>query len=70
MSVVAVEERGPVSVIAVNRPEKLSAGNKTVAIERLQAFARFDAPGQDTKAEVAAFAKGGGRAIGDGRCGN
>lgn len=42
MSVVTVEARGPVSVIAINRPEKLNAINKQVAIELQQAFAEFD----------------------------
>ncbi len=39
MSVVTVEERGPVSVIAIDRPAKLNAINKAVAIELQQAFA-------------------------------
>jgi enoyl-CoA hydratase/carnithine racemase len=42
MSVVTVEERGPVSVIAIARPEKRNAINKVVAVELQQAFARFD----------------------------
>ena len=42
MSVVTVEERGPVSVIAINRPEKLNAINKAVAIELQDGFAAFD----------------------------
>ena len=42
MSVVGIEERGPVSVIAIDRPEKLNAINKAVAIELQQAFAAFD----------------------------
>lgn len=42
MSVVTVENRGPVTVIAINRPEKLNAINKEVAIELQQAFAEFD----------------------------
>lgn len=42
MSVVTVEKRGPISVIAINRPEKLNAINKAVAIELQQAFAEFD----------------------------
>ena len=33
MSVVSIEERGPVSIIAINRPEKRNAINKAVAIE-------------------------------------
>src|SRR6185437_7399660 len=46
MSVVTVETRGPVSVIAINRPEKLNAINKAVAIELQQAFAEFDGSAQ------------------------
>jgi enoyl-CoA hydratase len=46
MSVVTVEKRGPVSVIAINRPEKLNAINKAVAIELQQAFAEFDGSAQ------------------------
>ena len=46
MSVVTVENRGPVSVIAINRPEKLNAINKAVAIELQQAFAEFDRSAQ------------------------
>jgi enoyl-CoA hydratase/carnithine racemase len=42
MSVITVEERGPVSIIRINRPEKLNAINKAVAIELQQAFAEFD----------------------------
>ena len=42
MSVVAVEERGPVTIISINRPEKMNAINKAVAIELQQAFAEFD----------------------------
>ncbi len=46
MSVVTIETRGPVSVIAINRPEKLNAINKAVAIELQQAFAKFDRSAQ------------------------
>src|SRR5436305_3616282 len=42
MSVVTVEERGPVTIVSINRPEKLNAINKAVAIELQQAFAEFD----------------------------
>ena len=59
MSVVTVEKRGPVSVIAINRPEKLNAINKAVAIELQQAFAAFDASAQ----RVAVLAGAGGRAF-------
>lgn len=46
MSVITVEERGPVSVIAINRPEKLNAINKAVATELQDAFAAFEHSGQ------------------------
>ncbi|HTZ38187.1 MAG TPA: enoyl-CoA hydratase-related protein [Stellaceae bacterium] len=59
MSVVTVEERGPVSVIAINRPEKLNAINKQVAIELQQAFAAFDRSPQ----RVAILTGNGGRAF-------
>ncbi len=41
MSVVTVEQRGPVSIIAIARPEKLNAINKAVAVELQDAFAEF-----------------------------
>lgn len=59
MSVVTVEERGPVSVIAINRPEKLNAINKQVAIELQHAFAEFDRGDQ----RVAILTGAGGRAF-------
>ncbi len=59
MSVVAVEERGPVSIIAINRPEKLNAINKQVAIDLQQAFAEFDRSAQ----RVAILTGAGGRAF-------
>ncbi|HXA23879.1 MAG TPA: enoyl-CoA hydratase/isomerase family protein [Acetobacteraceae bacterium] len=46
MSVVTTEERGPVSIIRVNRPEKLNAISSGVAVELQQAFQAFDASGQ------------------------
>ncbi len=46
MNVVTVENRGPVTVIAINRPEKLNAINKVVAVELQQAFAAFDRSAQ------------------------
>src|SRR5947209_9613412 len=46
MSVVTVEHRGPISVIAINRPEKLNAINKAVAVELQQAFAAFNGSAQ------------------------
>jgi enoyl-CoA hydratase/carnithine racemase len=62
MSVVTIEEHGPVSVIAIDRPEKLNAINKAVAIELQQAFAAFDASAQ----RVAILTGKGGRAFSSG----
>jgi enoyl-CoA hydratase len=59
MSVVTIEQRGPVSIIAINRPEKLNAINKAVAIELQQAFATFDASEQ----RVAILTGNGGKAF-------
>jgi enoyl-CoA hydratase/carnithine racemase len=59
MSVVSVEERGPVSIISINRPEKLNAINKAVAIELQEAFAAFDHSAQ----RVAILTGAGGRAF-------
>src|SRR5438270_5114860 len=62
MSVVSVEERGPVSIISINRPEKLNAINKAVAIELQDAFAAFDRSSQ----RVAVLTGAGGRAFSSG----
>jgi enoyl-CoA hydratase len=59
MSVVSVEERGPVAIIAINRPEKLNAINKQVAIDLQSAFAAFDRSAQ----RVAILMGVGGRAF-------
>jgi enoyl-CoA hydratase/carnithine racemase len=59
MSVVTVEERGPVSIISIARPEKLNAINKQVAIDLQLAFAEFDA----SKQRVAILTGSGGRAF-------
>src|SRR5829696_9999088 len=59
MSVVTVEERGPVTIVSINRPEKMNAINKAVAIELQQAFAKFDRSEQ----RVAVLAGAGGRAF-------
>jgi enoyl-CoA hydratase/carnithine racemase len=59
MSVVGVEERGPVTIVSINRPEKLNAINKAVAIELQQAFAEFDRSAQ----RVAILTGAGGRAF-------
>jgi enoyl-CoA hydratase len=59
MSVVAIDNQGPVTVVSINRPEKLNAINKEVAIELQQAFAAFD--GSDQR--VAILTGAGGRAF-------
>jgi enoyl-CoA hydratase/carnithine racemase len=59
MSVVTVEERGPVTIVSINRPEKLNSINKAVAIELQQAFAAFDSSDQ----RVAILTGAGGRAF-------
>jgi enoyl-CoA hydratase/carnithine racemase len=59
MNVVTVEERGPVSIVSINRPEKLNAINKAVAIELQEAFADFDRGDQ----RVAILTGAGGRAF-------
>jgi enoyl-CoA hydratase len=59
MSVVTVEERGPVTVVAIDRPEKRNAINKTVAVELQQAFQAFDRSPQ----RVAILTGTGGRAF-------
>jgi len=59
MSVVSVEQRGPVTILAVNRPEKLNAINKQVALDLQSAFAEFDHSIQ----RVAILTGAGGRAF-------
>lgn len=46
MSVVLVDNRGPVAIVSISRPEKLNAINKAVAIELQQAFAASDRSAQ------------------------
>jgi enoyl-CoA hydratase/carnithine racemase len=46
MSVVTVRQDGPVSIIAINRPEKGNAISRQVALDLQAAFAAFDASGQ------------------------
>ena len=53
MTVVTIEHRGPVSVIAINRPEKLNAINKAVAVELQLAFGEFDRSAQHGDGRVA-----------------
>ncbi len=43
MSAVTVEDRGPISIIRINRPDRLNAINQAVAVEIQQAFKAFDA---------------------------
>ncbi|HUN43339.1 MAG TPA: enoyl-CoA hydratase-related protein [Acetobacteraceae bacterium] len=54
MSVVTVEERGPVSIIRINRPEKLNAISAAVAVELQCAFQAFDAAAQQRVAVLSA----------------
>ena len=46
MSVVTTEHHGRVSIIRINRPEKLNAISSAVAVELQQAFEAFDASDQ------------------------
>jgi len=46
MAVVTVEEKGPVSIIRINRPDRLNAISSGVAVELQQAFQAFDASPQ------------------------
>ncbi len=46
MSVVTVEERGLVSIIRINRPDRLNAISAAVAVELQRAFQAFDASDQ------------------------
>jgi enoyl-CoA hydratase/carnithine racemase len=63
MTVVTVEQRGPVLVIAINWPEKLNAINKAVAVELQHAFADFDRSEQ----RVAILTDGGQAILGNSR---
>ncbi len=46
MSVVTIEEAGPISIIRINRPEKLNAISSGVAVELQKAFQAFDSSAQ------------------------
>ncbi|MDE2517147.1 MAG: enoyl-CoA hydratase/isomerase family protein [Rhodospirillales bacterium] len=46
MSIVTVEERGPISIISINRPDRLNAISAGVAKELQAAFQAFDASAQ------------------------
>ena len=43
MPAVTTEIRGPISIVRINRPERLNAINQAVAVEMQQAFQAFDA---------------------------
>lgn len=43
MSAVSVEDKAAVSIIRINRPERLNAINQDVAVELQRAFKAFDA---------------------------
>ena len=63
MNVVSVEDRGPISIIRINRPEKLNAISSAVAVEIQQAFQAFDA---DPAKRVAILSAAGSRAFSSG----
>jgi enoyl-CoA hydratase/carnithine racemase len=63
MSVVSVEDRGPISIIRINRPEKLNAISSGVAVEMQRAFQQFDA---DPEKRVAILGATGNRAFSSG----
>ena len=46
MDVVTVEQRGPVSIIRINRPDRLNAISAAVAVELQRAFEAFEASDQ------------------------
>ncbi len=54
MSVVTAEQRGPISVIRINRPEKLNAISSAVAVELQHAFQTFDAAPEQRVAVLSA----------------
>jgi enoyl-CoA hydratase/carnithine racemase len=60
MPVVTTEHRGPISIIRINRPERLNAINQAVAVELQQAFQAFDA---DPNQRVAILSSAGDRAF-------
>jgi enoyl-CoA hydratase/carnithine racemase len=63
MSAVAVETKGAVSIIRINRPERLNAINQDVAVELQRAFKAFDA---DDGQRVAVLSSVGDRAFSSG----
>ena len=63
MSAVTVETRGAISIIRINRPDRLNAINQDVAVEMQQAFCAFDA---DDTQRVAILSSVGDRAFSSG----
>ena len=63
MSVVTVETKGAISIIRINRPERLNAINQDVAVEMQRAFKAFDA---DDSQRVAVLSSVGERAFSSG----
>ncbi len=60
MPAVTVEDRGAISIIRINRPERLNAISQAVAVELQQAFKSFDA---DPGKRVAILSASGNRAF-------
>lgn len=60
MAAVTTEQRGAISIIRINRPERLNAINQAVAVEMQQAFKAFDA---DPEQRVAILSGAGDRAF-------
>jgi enoyl-CoA hydratase len=63
MSAVTVEDKGAISIIRINRPERLNAINQEVAVQLQKAFKAFDA---DDSKRVAVLSSAGGRAFSSG----
>ena len=60
MSAVTVETKGAISIIRINRPERMNAINQDVAVELQRAFKAFDA---DDDQRVAVLSSVGERAF-------
>ena len=60
MTVVTTEKKGAVSIIRINRPDRLNAISQDVAVELQQAFKEFDA---DPAQRVAVLSSAGDRAF-------
>ena len=63
MPAVTTERRGGISIIRINRPERLNAIGQAVAVEMQQAFRAFDA---DPEQKVAILSSAGDRAFSSG----